>query len=205
MSLPKSQNIQNTMPNNKITKTKSIGEIRKAISNSCIGFDSDYILKLADEEMGKSKTPKKVESDTNYYKAMTLLEFDKGVLLMNAISELYRVFALEFSKNLQAEYNCKVPSEKSLAEIISLNFVRILETQRRIKNVIDNMTTRYDIQYLAVLSKELDRAERHYLTSLQVLKMLKTPPMEVNIKTQTAVVGQNQIVQANNRQNSNDS
>jgi len=71
---------------------------------------------------------------------------------------------------------------------------------------LGSIKTRYDVQYLAVLSKELDRAERHYLASLQALKMLKSPSFEVNIKTNTAVVGQNQIVQANNGQNNpNDS
>lgn len=194
------------MPNNKITKTKSIEEIRKSIGESCTGFDSKYILRLADEEIKDLKDKKEFSLDSNYYKAMTLFEFDKGVLLLNAIPNLHRVFALEFSRNLQAEYNCTTPSEKSIAEVTSLNFVRILEIQRKIKDALESMKTRYDIQYLAVLSKELDRAERHYLSSLQTLKMLKMPPLEVNIRTQTAVVGQNQIVQANNRQdNPNDS
>lgn len=184
-----------------IAKTKTLDEIRDSIKGSGTGFDAWYILRQADKEMKDFKEPKEIVSNTNYYKAMTLFEFDKGVLLLNAIPELHGVFALEFSKNLQTEFNCSNPSEKSLAETTSLNFVRILEIQRRIKDALEVMKTRYDIQYLAVLSKELDRAERHYLTSLQALKMLRSPAFEVNIKTQTAVVGANQIVQANNRQN----
>lgn len=189
-----------------IIKAKTRDEIRDSIKGSSTGFDAWYILQQADKEMKDFKEPKEIVSNTNYYKAMTLFEFDKGVLLLNSIPELHGVFALEFSKNLQAEYNCKTPSEKSMAEVVSLNFVRILETQRKIKNALGSIKTRYDVQYLAVLSKELDRAERHYLTSLQAIKMLRSPAFEVNIKTQTAVVGTNQIVQANNRQNnSNDS
>ena len=186
------------MPDNKIIKTKSIEEIRKSLGESYTGFDSKYILRLADEEVGDLKDKREFFLDSNYYKAMTLFEFDKGVLLLNAIPELHRVFALDFSKNLQLEYNCKTPSEKSIAEIVSLNFVRVLETQRKIKDALEGMKTRYDIQYLAVLSKELDRAQRHYLASLQALKMLRSPSFEVNIKTNTAVVGQNQAVQVKN-------
>lgn len=194
------------MPNNKIVKPKTIEEIKRAISSSATGFDAWYILQKADKEIKDLKEPKEFTLDSNYYKAMTLFEFDKGVLLLNAIPELHRIFALDFSKNLQAEYNCATPSEKSVAEVVSLNFVRILETQRKIKDALGSIKTRYDVQYLAVLSKELDRAERHYLTSLQALKMLRSPSFEVNIKTNTAILGQNQVVQTNNRQNNpNDS
>jgi len=202
---PRFPNTASIMPKNNIVKHRTEKEIRESIINSCSGFDANYILKLGDEEIRNLKGPKKFSGDSNYYKAMTLCEFDKGVLLLNSVSDLYQVFALDFCRNLQKEFNCINPSEKSLAEVTALNFVRVLAIQRKIKYVSDSVKTRYDMQYLAVLSKELDRAERHYLTSLQALKMLKNPPMEVNIKTQTAVVGQNQIVQANNKQNSNDS
>jgi len=188
------------MQKNKLVKIKSIGEIKKTMSEMSLGFDSKYILRRAEEEMKDFKKDTRVASNTNYYKAMTLFEFDKGVLLLNSTPDLHRVFALEFSKNLQAEYSCKTPSEKSIAEIISLNFVRILDIQQKINAYLEMKTINPNgIGYLNVMSKELDRAQRHYLTSLQALKMLKTPLLEVNIKTQTAVVGQNQIVQSNNK------
>jgi len=187
------------MPNNKVAKIKSIEEIRKSVSNSIIGFDSNYILKLADEETKGLKGPKEFAPETNYYKAMTLFEFDKGVLLASSMPEKFRVFALEFSRNIQTEYNCTTQSEKSMAEVIALNYVRVLSVQDRVNSYLSmGSITDMGIRYLAVLSKELDRAERHYLTSLQALNMLKSPALEVNIRTQTAVVGQNQIVQSNN-------
>lgn len=183
-----------------IVKIKTLDEIRDSIKDSGTGFDSGYILRQADKEIGKEA--KEFTSDTNYYKAMTLMEFDKGVLLLNSVSDLYRVFALEFSKNIQIEYNCKTPSEKSLAHVTSLNYVRILDIQQKINSYLEMKTINPNgIGYLNVMSKELDRAERHYLTSLQALKTIKSPSFEVNIKTNTAVVGQNQIVQSNNRQN----
>jgi hypothetical protein len=187
------------MSDNKLVKVKSVEEIRRSVSKSGTGFDAWYIFQQADKEMKGFKGPKEIDSDTAYYKAVTLCEFDKGILLLNSVPNLYQVFTLDFSKNLQTEYGCATPSEKSLAEIVALNFVRTLEVQRRLKNVISDVGTKEDVRYLAVLSKELDRAQRHYLTSLQALKMLKAPLLAVNIKTQTAVVGQNQIVQTNNQ------
>lgn len=190
------------MPDNKIAKPKTVEEIKDIVSELGTGFDARYILGKVEEERKTLEAPKDVTSDSFLYKSMTLFEFDKGILLLNAIPELHRVFALEFCKNLQTEYNCKTPSEKSLAEIVALNFVRVLGVQSKMNSYLSkDSVTDIGVGYLNVISKELDRAERHYLTSLQALKMLKSPSFEVNIKINTAVVGQNQIVQANGRQN----
>jgi len=56
-------------------------------------------------------------------------------------------------------------------------------------------------KYLKIMSLELDRANRHYLASLQTLRSIKQPPMQLNIKTNTAVVGTNQMVQVNENEN----
>ena len=198
MLIPKCQNYRFHMPKNKIAKRRTIKDIRKLIKYSRTGFNSEHILKLADKELGYLKNQKEFGPDTNAYKALTLLEFDKGILMMSVIPEKYRVFALEFSKNLQSEYQCKTQSEKSIAEMTSLNYVRILEIQDRINSYLSKGSAdEIGIKFLSVMSKELDRAERHYISSLQLLRMLKLPPLQMNIKTNTAVVGQNQIVQAN--------
>lgn len=187
------------MQKNKIVKTRTSEEIKQVIRNSSVGFDAWYILQQADKEMKDFKKPKEIASDTKYYKAMTLFEFDKGILMLNSIPELHRVFALEFSKNLQTEYECKTPSEKSLAEVVALNFVRVLGAQSRMNSYLSkDSVTDMGIGYLNVISRELDRAERHYLASLQALRVLHSPSFEVNIKTNTAVVGQNQAVQVKN-------
>lgn len=190
------------MSNNKITKPKTIEEISKSIQCAGTGFNSEHILKLADKELEGLKEPKEMGPETNSYKAMTLFELDKGLLMLSAIPDRFRVFALEFLKNLQKEYECKTPSEKSLAEVAVLNFIRVLVSQFKINDYLDKCSvTSIGVGYLNVMSKELDRAERHYLTSLQALRMLKTPLLTMNIKTNTAVLGQNQMVQVNNKQN----
>lgn len=197
---PKNKEISKREKLKEIVKTKSLDEIKDIIKGFYTGFDAQYILRQAEKEIKDLEKQKKFTSDTNYYKAMTLFEFDKGVLLINALPELFRAFALEFSKNLQSEFKCTTASEKSLAEVTSLNFIRTLFIQDRIRAYIGIGTiTDTGVKYLDVLSKELDRANRHYLNSLQTLKMIKQPILEVNIKTQTAVVGQNQIIQSNNK------
>ena len=186
------------MSKNKLTKPRTTEDIKKSIEEAGTGFNSEYILKLADKELRGVKDPRVFGPDTNAYKALTLLEFDKGLLMMSVIPERFRIFALEFSKNLQKEYQCKTQSEKSIAEMTSLNYVRVLEIQDRINSYLGKgSASDTGVKFLSVMSKELDRAERHYITSLQLLRMLKIPPLQMNIKTNMAVVGQNQVVQAN--------
>lgn len=184
------------MSSKKLAKPKSVEEIRKSLVSATIGFDSDHILELADKELSGLKKPKELKPDTNAYKALTLLEFDKGILMMSVVPERYRVFALEFSKNLQEEYQCQTQGEKSLAEMTSLNFVRVLEIQDRINSYLSRGSAdEIGIKFLSVMSKELDRAQRHYKKSLELLRVFKIPPLQMSIKANSAIVGQNQAVQ----------
>ena len=48
--------------------------------------------------------------------------------------------------------------------------------------------------YYNFLSKEIDRAQRQYITGLQTLKQLKSPSLPVTIKTTTAYIAENQQV-----------
>ncbi len=54
-----------------------------------------------------------------------------------------------------------------------------------------------DIKYLSVLSKELDRANRQYISALQTLYSLKQPPLSVSLKTDTAYLANQQVIQTN--------
>jgi hypothetical protein len=54
------------------------------------------------------------------------------------------------------------------------------------------------VKYLSFLSIELDKAHKRYLSSLQTLKDIKNPPMEMNVRAQTAIIGNNQLIQSNN-------
>lgn len=188
------------MKQNKIELQK-----KKSIVNIASGFhnqiDPDKAIDNALKELHNSKGNEfSFENNPNLFKIFSTLEFDKGTFLTLAFPVTYQSFALDFSRNLQLEYVCKTPSEKSLAELIAFNYCRVLHTQSRIQNYL-NLGKVSDIgtKYLDFLSRELDRANRHFLTALQTIKTMKQPNIEVNVKTQTTVIGQNQIVQNNNK------
>ncbi len=175
-------------------------DIKEFISGCAIGDDPVAVLKQAQHDLDNIEDKQNMTAKSSLYKVLTLYEFDKGILATSALPEKYRTFCIDFSRNLQKEYKCESPSEKATAELVALNFVRVIIIQDKITSFLAlGSVTDTTAKYFADLSKEMDRANRHYLNSLQTLKAIKLPALEVNIKTQTAVVGQNQIVQANNK------
>lgn len=175
-------------------------DIKEVLSQNAVGDDPIAVIRDLQKELRDTRKVQDTTTEGKLYKAMTLLEFENGTLVTAVISGKYRTFCIDFSRNLQKEYQCELPSEKATAELIALNFVRVLEIQSKINSCLVKVDfIDIEVRLLAILSKELDRANRHYFNALQMLKMLKQPALEVNIRAQTAVVGQNQIIQSNNK------
>lgn len=173
--------------------------IEKQSKNIYTHLDPSYVLKKADELLLNPKEggPTSDPSDL-VFKALTLNEFNKGSLLSCSVSEHYKTFGINLMRELQEEYRCTTTSEKATAELAAVSFIRTLDLQRRLTNYLEiGKFTDIGVGYLSVLSKDLDRANRHYLTAIQTLRLLKQPVLQVNIRTDTAIVGQNQIVQNN--------
>jgi hypothetical protein len=127
---------------------------------------------------------------------MSLKEFDTSVLMATGLTEHIRTFAQKLSLDYQAKYKCDDVTRKSLAELSAFNYCRILDTQKRINNYLEIGTfTDIGVKYIATLSKELDRAERHYLTSIQALELGLQQPLNVSIRTNTANVANQQAIQ----------
>lgn len=128
-------------------------------------------------------------------KALALTEFTSGVLLSAAVPDRQVSFAMKFSADLQKEYACQSESRKSLAEVVALNYCRILELQARINSVLGwNKITPLGTSFITTLSKELDRAQRHYLTALQILEVGMQKPIKLNVNAMVANLANQQIV-----------
>ena len=190
-----------------VSKTKDVSknlEVPKEIARDDLGLlhtgdDPNVVRRNALEKLREDHGSYMSKGDDVVFKAMTLGEFENGTLLTVAVPELYRTFAIDLMRRFHEEYKCQTPSEKATAELAAENYVRVLDLQRRMTNYLSkDSVTDLGLRFLDILSKEMDRAQRHYLTTIQTLKSLRQPPMQLNIKASTAVVGQNQIVQSNN-------
>lgn len=185
-----------------IENTLQKKEVAKTLQDYLNPYDPSVVLKESGKEIqqqgGKSFT---LDPKSNTFKALTLSEFENGMLMSFSVPEHNKTFVIDYSRKLQEEFQCKAVAEKSLCELTAINYVRSLEVQRKINNLLNqNGLTKLDVQYLAILSKELDRAQRHYLSGLQTLRTFKQPVLQLNVRANTAVVGQNQLVQSNNHE-----
>lgn len=170
-----------------------------SISNLTHKHEPAMVTKEAEKLLAtfnpKNYNPKK---DDPLLKVMSLREFEVGLLLSMATSTFSSTFAIDLMRKITTEYNCETVSEKAIVELATASFVRALDIQKKITDYLDmGSVTSNGVQYLGVLSKDLDRAHHQYLSAIQTLKSFRQPPMQVNIKSHTTVIGQNQLVQTN--------
>lgn len=205
---------------------KNTNQIRKEISKYKSGDDPEIILSEVGNglaEAAKNGRDPDLMATMSDFKALTLNEFSNGTLMTEVIPDKYRTFAIEMLRKLQQDYNCQTVAEKALAELATINYIRTLDLQERIMESLSTQKsmsyshnscerdlnighvkslnacerTFIELKFLNILSKEYDRANRQFLMAIQTLKMMKQPPLKVSIRTESAVFGQNQIIQTN--------
>lgn len=136
-----------------------------------------------------------VENDA-VVKALSLDEFQLGTLLNSGFPDYIQTFSTDLSTKLQEEYSCKTTSEKATAHLAAHSYCRILNLQKRINSYLERgEITIIGDKYLEFLSKDLDRAERHYFNAIQTLQMMNQPPIHLTVKTQQANFAQNMVAQ----------
>jgi hypothetical protein len=146
----------------------------------------------ADDELEKIST-----------EALLALEAKSHLGLMISFNQKYRGMAKELTTQIIAEYDCNTHLEKMQAEIVVNGFVRVLENSKRLNNCFEGgeYISSERTQYLAMLSKQIDRSHRQYLSALMTLKQMKAPTIEMHIKAKTAFVSQNQQINAQTENN----
>ena len=127
--------------------------------------------------------------------AISIVSLDSHYGLAKATIEDLRPFAIEFSRQLVAEYDCITPTEKALVETIAAAYIRILEfTGYMTRMTRDERCSMILSGAYKVASQELDRANRHFINAVSTLKQLKSPTMNIQVKATNAFVAQNQQV-----------
>lgn len=132
-----------------------------------------------------------VEND-DVVKALSLNEFQLGTLLNTGFPDYIQTFSTDLSIKLQEEYECNTASEKATAHLAAQSYCRIFDLQKRITAYLEKgEVTSIGEKYLSLLSKDLDRAQRHYFNALQTLQLLRHPAINVTVRAQQANFGQN--------------
>ena len=107
---------------------KHLHELRMDYSPECV------VEKAAEQSIENGTSKLSSDGKDPIFRAMTLSEFENGLLLSTSSSEYYKTFAIDFMRKIQQEYRCVTPSEKATAELIALNYTRTLDIQRRMTN-----------------------------------------------------------------------
>jgi len=165
-----------------IAKVKDINEVRRDMAGITTGYDPNVLLKQYQDKANLKGLGEPSDGKDDLFKLMTLNEFENGALLTISVEEIYKTFGIELMRNLKREYICKTTSEQATAELAAISYIRTMDIQRKINSYLGRgEITDMGVRYLAVMSKELDRANRHYLTAPQTLRLFKQtmPPNDL--------------------------
>ncbi len=180
----------------------------KIVPSFTTGFEPEEILKKLSKEIskvvnengvaGKDKDSQKLLQD-----ASMILGLDNHHLLISGMKGDYRPLAIEFANNLNKEYDCKTASEKALSQTVVNAYIRLLDDTCRFNICIEagEYLSENRTKHLAMLSKQIDRANRQFISALTALKQFKSPQIQINVRTQNAFLAQNQQLNANNNLN----
>lgn len=147
----------------------------------------------------KEKTEALKDLNEKALEVLSSLETDTHVALMESFNPQYRGLAKELSTQIIKDYNATTSTEKVLSELVANAFIRVIDNSRRLNNDLGGpgvSITENKTKYLTMLSLQIDRANRQFLNALVTLKQLKSPTVEMNIKTTNAFVAQNQQINA---------
>ena len=147
---------------------------------------------------GEKLTEKEHEE---FYNLSLSYGIDNGFSMLEAVEGKYRGLLFKLRKELIKEYDCKIYSEKALVDLAISAYARNLTLTKQLTHMsIRNEITPLSNNYISVLSKDVDRANRHFITALETLKQFKQPEMKVNVKTKNAFISNNQQINNNVKQ-----
>ena len=182
-------------------------EIREMVRKDLhITSDPDYILETVTQKVNAYLAASDKEAEAM---KKDMLESHGGVLdsmgldthyaLATTVSEKHRSLVITVARQIEKEYNCKTASEKVLIQLIAGTYGKIIGYSSVMNSNIYELSISSEKNgYLAILSKELDRAHRQLITALTTLRQIKNPPLELNVRAKTAFVAQNQQINAVN-------
>lgn len=176
-----------------------IAKVKQFLFNNYRGVHEPDLLYKAIEKKLMPKAGEKERSEIDeeglrfLVQASALDNLNNSFLLVESVDDEYRAFISDFTKQIISEFSCERPSEKALAQVVVSTYIRVLNLSKKMRVVLSfDHADKERTAYIAILSKELDRAHRQYLTAYQALKHTKMPPLELKLKAKTAFVAQNQ-------------
>lgn len=123
-------------------------------------------------------------------------------LLTNVVSERYKAYTYDLVKSIEKDFKCKSTAERLMAHTVVNAYIRILEYSDLHRAILkEEKLGREKAQVYSTLGKEVDRAYKQFSSTIALFIQMKSKPINVRIKTQNALFGQNQQLNLNSRDN----
>jgi len=180
---------------------------RRIVTSVRGGFLPEYSLdKLSETIIPKIeyKLGKLNDKENDEWRAVGMAYgMENGISLIDTIEGRYQGLANNLRDNLIKEFGSTY-HERGLIDLAVNAYTRNLTYSRRLLSTVNMGTTNQNINgFIGIMSKEIDRANRHYITAIETLRQMKQPELKVNIKTKNAFISQNQQFN-NNKDNTNE-
>jgi len=153
----------------------------------------DYV----DLKDGAEKDKRLKEINEKYSTATYIFALDNHYAAVDTVKKEYKPMVIEIANQFIAEYHCTGASEKALAELAASAYARYIQYSSSFQSIanIEWLSSEKNGLY-ANYSKEVDRAHRQFMMAISTLKQMKSPAPQINVRTNTAFVAQNQQVNA---------
>lgn len=180
-----------TKDNKSITKTKEVyfnDDDPEALRQ--IGYDNSIVSKKGKEQRHDA-----------LIKLCLSQSLENLSIECMSIDENYRSYFIQLVRDLNKEYDCKKPSEKIIINSIALAYTHLLASTSIMQNILTLQTVHKDrTGYYSMISKDKDRAFKQYTEAMRLLIQMRQKPMKVNIKTNNAIIGENQQFNVDKKQ-----
>lgn len=185
-------------------KNDTVGIAREMIRDAraltdpvSIFSELDKELKEFKESTGTDRDNKLKSINEKFGPATYIFALDNHYAASDTVRKEYKPMVIEIANQIIAEYQCKGASEKAVAELAASAYARYMQYAASFQNIanIEWLSSEKNGLY-ANYSKEVDRAHRQFMMAISTLKQMKSPAPQINVRTNTAFVAQNQQVNA---------
>lgn len=208
---PNNQTLKDFDPANKlglhdIAIAKDVEELNNAVSKGVTSFD-EYVevhkleqlqesVKQFLENPGDQALQAQLTEDYEEISKITAVE--KGKYVRASVHSIDQDYVLKLRQQLVNEHKVVSASEMLVVDIAVNSYFRSLRSSVICINLIQNQAgavlspeqTRTNL--IKELNKQIEMANRQFMTALTFLKELRQPPIKVSVQAKQAFVGQNQ-------------
>lgn len=177
-----------------IKKKLTNKQVRERLLNLSLPGDPDRWSE-ADAERIIKKTIQQSDdkSDEEVINTIITLGLDNDYALVPTVSKHHYGLIVELRRKLIKDFACENHAEKALVDMAVSGYMRVIRASEAFTRTLEKGSTNNNLnQFMATMSKEIDRAHRHFTVSYQMLVQLKQPAISVHLKANNAFVAQAQ-------------